>query len=49
MTYTADFFIVRELGEMFQSVNGDVWIVEKIIGMRKGLQRATVKRIWRYV
>lgn len=50
MTYTADFLIARNVGDMFQSFNGDVWIVIETFGHRiasdgKILYRATVKRI----
>lgn len=48
MTYTADFATIRQEGDMFQSINGDVWTVSNIIGIWRGRQRATVTRIWRY-
>lgn len=51
MTYTADFTTRRVAGDMFQSMNGDVWIVSECHGVyvsRKGqlLYRCTVDRLY---
>lgn len=48
MKYTADFLVTRAIGDMFQSINGDVWQVREIHGMWRGMQRATVERVWKY-
>ena len=60
MTYTADFKALRSVGDMFQSINGDVWVVTKthglsrfkypdgVTGVRIEYQRATVERIWKH-
>ena len=41
MKYTADFLVHHNVGDMFQSPNGDVWKFTDILG-----QRAEPKGIW---
>lgn len=50
MKYTADFKIEYKVGDMFQSINGDVWqvIFFHATYLHKELHRYTVERIWTY-
>ena len=53
MKYTADFRKEWKVGDMFQSMNGDVWVVLATMGARADktygmLWRAMVERIWQY-
>ena len=48
LTRLLEYSLPRRVGDMFQSINGDVWIVIAVFATRLDctLQRATVKRIW---